>query len=186
MARAALEHDWPRTVAEFEAWHARQPERWEFIDGRPRLMAPASITHTIIKGNVFRALDRALAERGCTVLIDGAQILTDEISAIPDVVVTCVSIDLSTPAIAEPTIIVEVMSPSSEGDDTLRKWFSYRKIASLKHYLVVAQDRRLVQIHSRAGDLWRERFVSEGAIELDEPPLRMEVAALYAATEVAA
>jgi Uma2 family endonuclease len=186
MVRAALEDDYPRTVAEFEAWHARQPQRWEFVDGRPRLMAPASMTHTIVKGNAFRALDRALAERGCTVLIDGAQILTDEISAIPDVVVTCAPVDLSTPAVAEPTIIVEVMSPSSEADDTLRKWFSYRKITSLKHYLVIAQDRRIVQIHSRAGDLWRERFVSEGAIELDDPPLRMEVAALYAATEVAA
>ena len=60
MARAALEEDWPRTVAEFEAWHAR-PERWEFVDGRPRLMAPASMKHSIIKRNVFRALDRALA-----------------------------------------------------------------------------------------------------------------------------
>jgi hypothetical protein len=99
------------------------------------------------------------------------QILTDEISAIPDVVVTYAPIDLSTPAVAEPTIVVEVLSPSSEADDTLRKWFSYRKIASLKHYLVLAQDRRLVQIHSRAGELWRERFVSEGAIELDDPPL---------------
>jgi Uma2 family endonuclease len=186
MARAALEDDWPRTLAEFEAWHARQPERWEFIEGRPRLMAPASMTHSILKRNVLRALDRALIDSGCEVLVDGPQILTDEISAIPDVVVTCAPLDLSTPAVAEPTIIVEVMSPSSEADDTLRKWFSYRKIASLKHYLVIAQDRRLVQIHSRAGDLWRERFVSEGAIELDEPPLRVEVAALYAATELAA
>ena len=78
------------------------------------------------------------------------------------------------------------MSPSSEADHTLRQWFSYRRIASLKHYLVIAQDRRLVQIHSRAGDLWRERFVSAGAIELDDPPLHVEIAALYAATEVAA
>ena len=178
--------DWPRTVAEFEAWHARQPERWEFVEGRPRLMAPASMKHSIVKRNILRALDRALADSGCEVLVDGPQILTDEISAIPDVVVTCAPLDLSTPAVAEPTIIVEVMSPSSEADDTLRKWFSYRKIASLKHYLVLAQDRRLVQIHSRAGDLWRERFVSEGAIELDDPPLRIEVEALYAATEVAA
>jgi Uma2 family endonuclease len=186
MARATLEDDWPRTVAEFQIWHARQPERWEFVDGRPRLMAPASMTHSIIKRNVLRALDRPLADSGCEVLVDGPQILTDEISAIPDVVVTCAPIDLSTPAVAEPTIIVEVMSPSSEADDTLRKWFSYRKIASLKHYLVLAQDRRLVQIHSRAGDLWRERFVSEGVIELDDPPLRIEVAGLYAATEMAA
>ena len=51
MARAAPQEDWPRTVAEFEAWHARQPERWEFIDGWPRLMAPASMTHSIIKSN---------------------------------------------------------------------------------------------------------------------------------------
>jgi Uma2 family endonuclease len=186
MARAAREHDGPRTVAEFEEWHARQPERWEFVDGRPRLMAPASMPHTLIKGNVFRALDRVLADSGCTVLIDGPQILTDEISTIPNIVVTCAPLDLSTPAVVEPAIIVEVMSPSSEADDTLRKWFSYRKIASLKHYLVIAQDRRLVQIHSRAGDLWRERFVSEGAIELDDPPLRIEIAALYVATELAA
>ena len=88
--------------------------------------------------------------------------------------------------VAEPTIIVEVMSPWSETDDTQRKWFSYRKIASLKHYLVLAQDRREVLVHSRAGELWRERFVSEGAIELDDPPLRIELAALYLATGLAA
>jgi hypothetical protein len=33
VARAVPSEDWPRTVGEFEAWHARQPERWEFIDG---------------------------------------------------------------------------------------------------------------------------------------------------------
>src|ERR671918_907243 len=186
MARAALEDDWPRTVAEFEGWHARQPERWEFVEGRPRLMAPASMKHTIIKANVFRALDRALAERGCTVLIDGAQILTDEISAIPDVVVTCSEIDLSTPVVAEPTIIVEVMSPKSEADDTGRKWQAYQKIASLKHYILLSQDQRLVNVHSRAGDLWRERFLETGVVELDDPPIRLAIDDLYAATDIAA
>ena len=185
MVRAAPQEDWPRTVAEFQAWHARQPERWEFVDGWPRLMAPASMTHSIIKRNVFRALDAALAGSGCDVLVDGPQILTDEISAIPDVVVTCAPVDLATPVVAEPSIIVEVMSPASEADDTGRKWLSYQKIPSLKHYLVLAQDRRLVQIHSRAGDLWRERFVSAGTIEPDEPHLRLDVAALCAGTGLA-
>jgi Uma2 family endonuclease len=186
MARAAPQEDWPHTIAEFQAWHARQPERWEFIDGWPRLMAPASMTHTIIKNNAGFALRQALAELGCIALVDGPQIVTDEISAIPDVVVTCALLDLATPVVAEPAIIVEVMSPASEADDTGRKWLCYQKIPSLKHYLVLAQDRCLVQVHSRAGDLWRERFLSAGTIELDDPHLRLDVAALYAQTDLAA
>ena len=50
-------------------WHARQPERWEFVEGWPRLMAPASIAHSIIKRNVFRALDGALADGPCEALV---------------------------------------------------------------------------------------------------------------------
>ena len=43
------------------------------------------------------AVRQALAGTPCTALIDGPQIVTEEISAIPDVVVTCSAIDLSTP-----------------------------------------------------------------------------------------
>ena len=186
MAEAARQADWPRTVAEFEAWHARQPERWEFIRGQPRPMAPASIRHPIIKRNVGFALQAALASRGCEALLDGPQILTDEISAIPDVVVTCAPLDLTTPVIALPVIIVEVISPSSEQNDTGLRWLAYRNIASLKHYIVLSQNQRLVQVHSRAGDIWRERFLSVGALELDEPPVLLELDALYAATDLAA
>jgi Uma2 family endonuclease len=78
------------------------------------------------------------------------------------------------------------VSPSGAADDLGRKWFSYRKIPSLKHYLVLSQDQRVVQVHSRAGDIWRERFVSAGAIELDDPPLRLELEAIYAATDLTA
>jgi Uma2 family endonuclease len=141
MAEAARREDWPGTVAEFEDWHARRPERWEFIDGQPRLMAPASMVHAIIENNVGFAIRQALDGSACTALVDGPQIPTDEISAIPDVVVTCIPARPVDPIIAEPVIIVEVMSPSSEPDDAGRKWFSYRKIPSLRHYLVVSPGR---------------------------------------------
>jgi hypothetical protein len=74
MAKAASQEDWPRTVAEFQAWDARQPERWQFADGWPRLMAPASMRRSIIKRNVFRSLDAALTGSGCEALVDGPQI----------------------------------------------------------------------------------------------------------------
>jgi Uma2 family endonuclease len=186
MTEAVRQEDWPRTVEEFEVWHARQPERWEFIRGEPRMMAPASMKHSVIKRNVAVLLHAALASRGCEALVDGPQILTDEISAIPDVVVTCVRLDLTTPVIAEPVIIVKVISPSSELNDTGLRWLAYRRIPTLKHYLVLSQEQRLVHAHSRAGDIWRERFLSEGALELDDPALRLEIDALYAATDLAA
>jgi Uma2 family endonuclease len=186
MAEAARQENWPRTVEEFEAWHARQPERWEFIRGQPRMMAPASMNHSIIKRNVGFALQTALAPRGREALVDGPQIVTDEISAIPDVVVTCSPIDHSPPVIAAPVIIVEVMSPSSEQNDTGLRWLAYRNVPSLRDYLVLSQNQRLVHIHSRAGDIWRERFLSAGTIVLDEPPVRRELDALYAATDLAA
>ena len=70
MARAAPieDEDWPRTVAAFEEWHALQPERWEFVAGRPRLMAPASMRHSVIKNNFGFALRESLAGSGCTAL----------------------------------------------------------------------------------------------------------------------
>jgi Putative restriction endonuclease len=68
VVRAAPSEEWPRTVAEFEAWHARRPERWEFIDGRPRLMAPGSLNHTIIKTNADFALREALQRHGTALI----------------------------------------------------------------------------------------------------------------------
>ena len=82
MAKAARPEEWPRTVEQCEAWHARQPERWESIGGQPRLMAPTSMNHSIIKRNVAFALQAAFAPRGCEALVDGPPILTDEISGI--------------------------------------------------------------------------------------------------------
>ena len=44
----------------------------------------------------------------------------------------------------------------------------------------------VVQIHSRSDALWRERFVSADTIDLDDPDIRLDVAALYAQTELSA
>ena len=53
--------DWPKTLDEFRAWHERQPEVWEFIHGVPKLMAPGSKAHTVIKSNVHEYKGYALS-----------------------------------------------------------------------------------------------------------------------------
>jgi Uma2 family endonuclease len=141
--------DWPRTLEEFRAWHQRQPEVWEFIDGTPKLMTPGSKAHTLIKTNVGSALREGLRGTGCSVLIDGAIVEVHGSSLIPDIVVTCTPLDFSTPRVDEPVVIVEILSPSNEADDIGRKLALYLEIPGLRHYLVVHQDRRQIVHHER-------------------------------------
>jgi Uma2 family endonuclease len=174
--------DWPRTLDEFRAWHERQPEVWEFIDGAPKLMAPGSKAHTLIKSNVGRALGERLRGIGCNVLIDGAIVEVHGSSLIPNIVVTCAPLDFSTPRVDEPVLIVEILSPSNEMDDTGRKLTLYLEVPSLRHYLVVHQDRRQIVHHERRDDLGG-RFLTNIApadpLRLDAPGVELRLDAVY-------
>lgn len=165
MAKARSEL--PRTVEEFGRWNAQQPERWEFIGGVPVMMAPASLPHTIIKGNIFRALANRLGGRLCRAYVDGAEVKGHKLVAIPDVVVECRPANLRSPTLVEPCVLVEVLSPSSMRDDTQRKWQSYCLIPSVQHYMLVSQEERQVMLHTRTGpSTFAETIHAEGHIEL--------------------
>src|SRR3954451_283241 len=184
MAKAKPESDLPRTVKEFDRWHLFQPERWEFISGVPVMMAPASLPHTIIKGNIYAALRAKLAGTPCQALVNGAEIKSRNLSVIPDVLVACGSLDQSTPTIEEPSLIVEVLSPSSERDDTHRKWQGYCLITSLRHYLVVAQEVPFVILHTRTGpSSFEERVYENGTIELSDLGISLSLDEIYDGVE---
>lgn len=180
MAKRQPESELPRTVEEFDRWHAEQPERWEFIAGVPVMMAPGSLPHTIIKGNVLRYLANKLVGSPCRAFIDGAEVKSDQLSAIPDVVVACSGIDLRSSTLSEPVVIVEVLSPSSERDDIGRKWQGYCLMPTLRHYLVVAQESRFVTVHTRTGPAsFDERVYQEGSIELEAIGVTLSLEEIY-------
>ncbi len=179
-ARASPPSDLPRTVEEFDRWNAEQPERCEFISGVPVMMSPASLPHTLIKGNIFRHLGNKLAGTLCRALVDGAEVKSYRLVAIPDVLVVCGELGQTSPTIKEPILIVEVNSPSSERDDTQRKWQGYCLIPSLRHYLVVAQDSRFVTVHSRTGpSSFAEDIYQEGVIELSAIGVSLSINEIY-------
>ena len=172
----------PETLEEFRLWHACQPEVWEFIDGVPRRIAPGSKAHTLIKSNVGGALREALRGSACSVLIDGAIVEVAGSSLIPDVVVTCDPLDFSTPRVDAPVIIVEVMSPASERDDVGRKLALYLQIPSLRHHLVIEQDRRQIIHHERRDDLdgmFLTNIAPPDPLRLEPPGVRLAFAAVY-------
>jgi Uma2 family endonuclease len=124
----------------------------------------------------------ALRGTGCSVFVDGVQVEGENFSFIPDVVVTCGPEDYATPRVDEPMIVVEVLSPSSEKDDLGRKQAFYFGIPSLRHYLVVHQDRRLIVHHERRDDL-SGKFLATIAppdpIRLDPPGISLAFDDVY-------
>jgi Uma2 family endonuclease len=180
MAKRRAESDLPRTVKAFDRWHAQQPERWEFIAGVPVMMAPGSNNHSTIKGNIFAVLRAKLADRACRAFVDGPEVKSRKLSAIPDVVVTCGAVDGLSGEVQEPAVIVEVLSPWSERDDTGRKWHGYCVIPSLQHYLVVSQESRFVTVHTRTGaSSFEERIYQDGIIDLPAIGVSLSLDEIY-------
>lgn len=181
-AKAEVLGDRRWTVEEFDRWHKEQPERWELILGVPVMMAEASRRHTIVKGNIFAALRSRLAGTGCRAYVDGAEVKERNVglSAVPDVVVECRPPDFSSPELAEPVVVVEVLSPSSERDDTGRKWQGYCLIPSVRHYLIVDQEKAFVTVHTRTGpSSFAEEIVREGSVELAAVGVSLPLSEIY-------
>lgn len=177
MSAVAIDDELPTTLPDFLGWRDRQPERWEFFAGAAVMMAPASLRHTALKGNVYAALRAGPA--GCRAFVDGAEVRTGTASLIPDVVVACGAVDLNSTVVAEPTVIVEILSPSSRSDDLGRKWVEYRRLPSLALYLVVAQDERCLHCHRRVSPTaWLVEEIRDGSI--DVLGLSLSLDAIYA------
>jgi len=110
--------------------------------------------HNQLAGNVFAALKQQLKGRRCQAFIETAKVLTDEGNLFyPDVFVTCDSADLKTDYIfRSPSVIVEVMSPTTQAYDRGLKFTLYRRLASLREYALIDPETREVVVFRRGGD----------------------------------
>ncbi len=125
MARARS-HPW--TVDDFLAFEAEEPERYEFVDGIVRMMTGASAAHSAIKGNIFAELRAAVRSGPCRVDVDDLKVVTETAVMYPDVLVICRPIAPEDDRVTDPTVIVEVLSPTTQRHDRIAKWREYQKI----------------------------------------------------------
>lgn len=140
--------------------------RSEFVNGRVYALAGASRVHNLIVGNTFGALWTALAGRPCEAYIADMRVKVERTGmyTYPDVVALC-----GTPAFEDdhadtllnPAVIVEVLSPSTERYDRGEKFAHYRRIASLREYVLIAQDTLRIDHYRRDGDSWVLTEVSD-------------------------
>jgi Uma2 family endonuclease len=174
-------------VSEFIAWAATQPRgRYELVRGQVVAMAPERARHNLVKLAVARALDDAVRRAGlpCTVFTDGMTVvIDDEHAREPDAAVQCnVATDLDSMILEAPLIVVEVVSPSSERDDTGDKLVEYFSVPSIRHYLIGNPEKRVVVHHARddAGQI-ATRILRAGEVEFAPPGFTVSLSQLFPA-----
>lgn len=146
----------------------------EYLAGRIFAMAGASEDHNTIAANILYALRNLFQGRDCRVYMSDmrVRVAPNGLYTYPDVASVCGSREFADDhrdTLLNPTVIFEVLSPSTEAYDRGEKFAQYWRLESLTDYVLVAQDRVRVEHFARQRDGW---FVS-AASSLDEI-LRLE------------
>lgn len=151
------------------AFEEQSPVKHEYVGGEVYAMSGVTTRHNLINLNITRHLHQAARARGCRVFAVDVKLkpAADRIYY-PDVIVACgeaAQVDLIVEA---PSLIVEVTSPSTRATDRREKLDAYRRLGSLRTYLIVDQRRRHVFAYQRdaAGEWLRDEVSGEGAIEM--------------------
>ena len=146
------------TPEEYLALERQAEYRSEFFHGEIFAMAGASREHNLIAGNVSRELGNQLKGRPCETYQSDMRVKVSDtgLYTYPDVVVACGELafeDDEVDTLLNPTLLIEVLSESTESYDRGKKFGYYRTIQSLAEYLLVALPPWLPEIN--ASDDWQ-------------------------------
>ncbi len=148
----------PFTADDFLAWDATQSVRHEFFNGEVFAMAGAEDRHITVTMNLGESLRKHLVGSRCKTYVNEMKVAVSERGDYfyPDGLVTCSETDRGSRLIKrEPTLIFEVLSPSTAAFDRGDKFASYRAIKSLKEYALIDIDRKSVDVYRIGADgLW--------------------------------
>jgi Uma2 family endonuclease len=159
------------TPAEYLALERRAREKSEYVNGRIYAMSGASRLHNLIAGNIFGELRNQLRGRPCEVYVNDMRVKVQRTGmyTYPDVVAVCDEPrleDAELDTLLNPSVIVEVLSPSTERYDRGEKFAHYRRLESLQEYVLVAQGTPRVEHFRREGDHWVLTEISDPGGEL--------------------
>lgn len=178
-AEAAEKKVW--TPEEYLAWERSAPEKHEFLEGEVFAMAGAKRRHNLLVGNVVGELREALRRRRCEVYPSDMRVRVPAtgLYTYADALVVCdapLFEDAEEDTLLNPTVLVEVLSKSTASYDRGEKFENYRTIPSFKEYVLVSQQKVLIEHFVRQADdswLMRERRAGE---RLDLASIRCSIA----------
>ena len=181
----AMHRTW--TPEQFLAWEEEQEERWEFAGFEPVAMTGGTWAHSIIQANLIRALGSRLSGEPCRVHGSILKVKAGHSFRYPDAFVACSGGDPRSTVAAEPVVLFEIMSPSTERTDRGVKLREYTAIPSARRYVLIEQDEVLATVVARSGDDWIITHPGTGALlTMPEIGVTMPLEELYEGVDLTA
>lgn len=167
------------------ALEARSAVKLEYVDGWVVAMTGGTPTHARLAGRVTRLLGSQLDGTPCEPYSADLKvhIARANRSTYADVTVVCgepqpSAIDRN--AIENPAVLVKVLSVGTESDDRGTKWRDYQRLPSLRHYVLVSQSERRIEVYSRQRGGWRYGEVTgKGRVSLEGIHAELDLDAVY-------
>lgn len=172
---------------EYLAWESEQEFKNELIDNRVWLMLGAGLRHARISTNIMVIFHSMFEDRVVTPLGSRAclQIDPDSTFVYPDFMLLA-----GTPQehfrfnqcfFKDPSVVFEILSPSTEDMDRGRKKELYLQLESLQTYILISQDRPLIEAYLRSSDDWHYREYSglDATLVFPTPDCEIPLSEIY-------
>ncbi|HEY0458856.1 MAG TPA: Uma2 family endonuclease [Pyrinomonadaceae bacterium] len=149
------------TPEEYLALEEKAEYRSEYENGLIVAMAGGSLNHQQITANMTVFLDSQIRRNGCRVLPTEMKIRVEAVNKFyyPDVTIICEKPEFygkRSDTITNPRLLIEVLSKSTEAKDRGEKFFAYQTLDSFEEYVLVSQDKHLVETFTKQTDgSWR-------------------------------
>jgi Uma2 family endonuclease len=168
----------PLTLDEFLDWERSQQERYEFDGIQPVAMTGGSRPHARIGTRLVVALANRV-KPPCEAFRPALKVLTTGRVRYPDATVVCSESD-DDDDIVVPSVVCEVVSPSTTLTDRRVKAIEYAAVPGVLVYLLLEQDRPEVTIRRRSA-LWEAELVAglDATVELPEIAVIIPMSAIY-------
>ena len=163
------------TVEEYFQFEEGSPIKHEYVAGEVYAMSGATARHSLIAGTIFTRFFTAADAGSCRVFMSDMRLeAAGDKYYYPDITVVCTPMAELDIVARGPCVVVEVTSPSTARIDRGEKLDAYRRIPTLRAYLIVDHRRRRVERHRRKtpnGEWFRDEVVGDAEAPIPVPCL---------------
>jgi len=175
------------TVDEYMEFEEKSPVRHEYVNGAIYAMNGVSVAHARIARELVVAVIGHLRGGPCELFSTDLKLQirsdTDDVIYYPDMMIACQRDDWGPNYVRNPKLVAEILSPSTQHIDRREKAMTYRRIASLEEYVLLAQDEHRVVVQRRAEN-WRPQVYSgpQATVDFRSIGLSVPLAQIYEGT----